>query len=93
MDLLLNELTALRRRVGDLEGAEETLRRSETEARQSAQENALLARVGQIISSSVNLEDALKNRSRPTPFQGRSETCSTRWDGARNSVRRKVFKP
>ncbi len=37
--------------------AEESLQRSEGEARQLAQENAIMAEIGQIVSSTLNIED------------------------------------
>lgn len=60
---LIRELTELRRRIvgshsfardmTEQKTAEEALRESEEEARRPAQENAVMAKIGQIISSTI----------------------------------------
>ena len=61
---LLNELMELRRRVAELEAlekerkrAEEAFQSSEESAKKLAQENATMAEIGQIISSTLNINE------------------------------------
>jgi PAS domain S-box-containing protein len=43
--------------ITDLKQAEETLRKSEEQARQLAQENAIMAEIGRIVSSTLNISE------------------------------------
>ena len=61
---LIDELTALRQRVDELENseterqqAEEALLKSENEAKRLAKENEIMAEIGRIISSTPDIED------------------------------------
>jgi transcriptional regulator with GAF, ATPase, and Fis domain len=63
-DQLRNELMELRRRLAELEVevneskyVKEPLQRSEEEAKRLAQENAIMAEIGRIISSTLNIEE------------------------------------
>lgn len=64
---LLNELMELRRRVAELEPlenerkrAEEAFRSSEESAKKVAQENVVMAEIGRIISSTLNINEVYK---------------------------------
>jgi two-component system cell cycle sensor histidine kinase/response regulator CckA len=54
---LLNNQQVLRNEIEEREQAEKALRRSEEEAKQLAQESAIMSKIGQIISSTLNIQE------------------------------------
>jgi PAS domain S-box-containing protein len=54
---LLNNQQGLKNEIEEREQAEKALRRSEEEAKQLAQEGAIMSKIGQIISSTLNIQE------------------------------------
>ena len=57
----MNKEAALKQRIRELEHVEKALQESEKEARRLAQENDLVAEIGRIISSTLNLDEVYEH--------------------------------